>query len=183
MVQSMQREVARIQRMMDGHHRLRAAARIRGMAGADVNVALRETLSFLTDQGCPAPHHDRRAARRRAALPVKATALELEQAFANLLLNAADAMPARRTLVWTNASATRSRWIAAAPTMNRGRSPRRADRALARSHEIAQVIKIVCRQRARRRARTRGADFRTVRHHEERRNMARGSASRSCAGS
>jgi signal transduction histidine kinase len=92
MVQAMQREVARIQRMMDGIIDY-TRPRDPGMAGADVNVALRETLSFLTDQGI-----FRRitidARLDDASLPAKATALELEQAFANLLLNAADAMPA-----------------------------------------------------------------------------------------
>jgi two-component system NtrC family sensor kinase len=99
-VQAMQREVARIQRMMDG---LIDYARPRepGTPGADVNVALRETLRFLGDQG---------VLRRitldeqldTAALPVHATALELEQAFANLLLNAADAMPGGGKLaLWT----------------------------------------------------------------------------------
>jgi two-component system NtrC family sensor kinase len=91
-VQAMQREVARIQRMMDGIIDY-TRPRDPGSLGADVNVALRETLSFLTEQGIFRritidAHLD------DAPLPVNAKPLELEQAFANLLLNAADAMPA-----------------------------------------------------------------------------------------
>src|ERR1039457_690625 len=84
-MQSLQREVARIQRMMDGlidYARPREA----GTLGADVNTALRDTLRFLGEQGVLR----RIAIDERldtAALPVKGTALELEQAFANLLLN------------------------------------------------------------------------------------------------
>jgi two-component system cell cycle sensor histidine kinase/response regulator CckA len=59
---------------------------------ADVNVSLRETLSFLGDQGV-----FRRISVNEnldaSPLPVCATTVQLEQLFANLLLNAADAMP------------------------------------------------------------------------------------------
>ncbi|MFI5233472.1 MAG: sensor histidine kinase [Gemmatimonadales bacterium] len=146
-VQSLQREVVRIQRMMDGMIDY-ARPRDPGLPGADVNVALRETLGFLGDQG---------VLRRitldeqldAAALPVRGTALELEQAFANLLLNAVDAMPGGGTLaLWTKRlprttlvdGASRRSGETSAPI------PFRRDERMERwmaSHEIAQVVKIV----------------------------------------
>jgi signal transduction histidine kinase len=146
-VQAMQREVARIQRMMDG---LIDYARPRepGTLGADVNVALRETLRFLGDQGIL-----RRITLDEQldteALPVKATALELEQAFANLLLNAADAMPGGgKVALWTRripratlTDGTLRRPHDAAPSVE-VRRDERMERWLA-ANEIAHVVKIV----------------------------------------
>jgi two-component system NtrC family sensor kinase len=146
-VQSLQRETSRIQRMMDGlidYARPREA----GAIGADVNTALRDTLRFLGDQG---------VLRRitiderldTAALPVKGTALELEQAFANLLLNAADAMPAGGQLaLWTRRlprptlidGSLRRAGDDGAPVPFR--RDERVERWVA-SHEMAQVVKVV----------------------------------------
>ena len=53
-VEALQREVARIQRMMDGITDY-ARPRESGALGADVNVALADTLRFLTDQGVLRP--------------------------------------------------------------------------------------------------------------------------------
>jgi hypothetical protein len=146
-VQSLQREVARIQRMMDGMIDY-ARPREPGASGADVNVALRETLSFLGEQG---------VLRRltvdeqldTAPLPVPGTALELEQAFANLLLNAVDAMPGGGTLaVWTKRLA-RTSLVEGSPRRSGDVSapvPFRRDERMERwiaSHEIAQVVKVV----------------------------------------
>jgi len=146
-VQAMQREVARIQRMMDGLTEY-ARPRAPGMRGADVNVALRDTLRFLGDQGI-----FRRITLDEqldsAGLPVDATALELEQAFANLLLNAADAMPAGgRLALWTRCisratladGALRRATDAAAP--KELRRDERLERWLA-GHDAEQVVKIV----------------------------------------
>jgi hypothetical protein len=146
-MQSLQREVSRIQRMMDGlvdYARPREA----GTLGADVNAALRDTLRFLGEQG---------VLRRisiderldTAALPVKGTALELEQAFANLLLNAVDAMPAGGQLaLWTRRLPRTTlvdgslRRAGEGPASVPFRRDERLERWLA-SHEMAQVVKIV----------------------------------------
>ena len=91
-IQSLQREIGRIERMMDGfvdYARPDTDAR----HGADVTAAWNETLGFLSDQGVlrritVEPHIDPNP------MIVSATALALEQVFANLVLNAVDAMPA-----------------------------------------------------------------------------------------
>lgn len=146
-VQAMQREVSRIQRMMDG---LTDYARPReaGARGADVNVALRDTLRFLTDQG---------VLRRISIndklddqpLPVNGTALELEQAFANLLLNAVDAMPAgghlalsTKRLPQTSLTDGSQRRPGDDVSVIRVRHDERVERWLT-SHAVAQVVKIV----------------------------------------
>jgi two-component system NtrC family sensor kinase len=99
-VKSLQVETARIQRIMDGlvdYSRPREA----GPSGADVNTALRDTLRFLGDQGVLRRITiDERLGE--VSLPVVGSALQLEQTFTNLLLNAADAMPAGgRLALWT----------------------------------------------------------------------------------
>jgi two-component system NtrC family sensor kinase len=146
-VHSMQREVSRIQRMMDG---LTDYARPRepGARGADVNVALRDTLGFLNDQGVlrRITIDDKLDDR---PLPVNGTALELEQAFANLLLNAADAMPAGGNLALWTRRLQRTTLVDGAshrPGDKAAPVPFRRDERVERwvaSHDTAQVVKIV----------------------------------------
>jgi two-component system NtrC family sensor kinase len=149
-LQSLQREVARIQRMMDGlidYARPHETGAV-GAHGADVNDALRETLRFLGDQGVLR----RIAIDERldgAALPVNGTALELEQTFANLLLNAADAMPAGGKLALWSGRLLRTTLVDGSlrrPDDPPAELPVRRDDRLERwlaSHEIAQVVKVV----------------------------------------
>lgn len=91
-IQSMQREVGRIERMMDGLLNY-ARPETDGLRGADIAAALDGTLGFLSDQGVlrritVEPHID------PTPMVVPSTVLALEQIFANLILNAVDAMPA-----------------------------------------------------------------------------------------
>lgn len=146
-LQSLQREAARMQRMTDGmvEH---ARPRQPGAGGADVNVALRETLSFLGDQG---------VLRRitvderldEAPLPVCGTALELEQAFANLVLNAVDAMAGGGTLALWTKRLPRSSLVEAAVRRSGDHAaqvPSRRDGRMElwlESHEITEAVKIV----------------------------------------
>ena len=89
-VQALQREALRIERIADGfiyHARPRAP----GTVGADVNHAVEAVLGFLGEQGVIRRIDIDRQIDEQP-LPVAATALQLEQTFTNLVLNAADAM-------------------------------------------------------------------------------------------
>ena len=146
-LQSMQREVERIQRMMDA---LLESARPREPAsfGADVNAALRASLQFLGEQGILGKIRiDERL--DTAALPVKASSIELEQTFANLLLNAKDAMPDGGSLELFTKRVPRTTLVDGA-IQRAGDSaahvPVRRDARLERwvtPHEMAQVVKVV----------------------------------------
>jgi signal transduction histidine kinase len=89
-VHSLQREAIRIERITDGfidHARPREP----GAVGAEVNHAIETVLGFLGEQGVIRRIDIDRQVDDQP-LPVAATALELEQTFTNLVLNAADAM-------------------------------------------------------------------------------------------
>ncbi len=146
-LQSMQREVARVQRMMEslGDY---ARPRDPGMLGADANVALRDAVRFLRDQGV-FRNIILDEQLDTAALPVKATALELEQTFANLLLNAADAMPGGGTLGLFTKRVPRTTLTDGSVRRHGDASPPvvlRRDERIERwlvAHEMAQVVKII----------------------------------------
>ena len=148
-VASLQREAFRVVKLRDGFLdfvRPKDAAH----TGADLNAAVQETLSFLNDQG---------ALKRievdlqvsAAPKPTRGTALELEQAIANLVLNAAAAMPeGGRLVIW----AERFNRQALLDASNRrtdeseGRiiHPRRSDDRMSTwlaSLDVEEVVKIV----------------------------------------
>lgn len=148
-VASLQREAFRIVRLRDGFLDF-VKPKDPADGGADLNAAVRETLDFLNDQG---------ALKRievdlqvsASPKPTRGTALELEQAIANLVLNAAAAMPeGGRLVIWAERfnreallESSRRR-----TDENEGRivHPRRADDKLSTwlaSLDVEEVVKIV----------------------------------------
>lgn len=150
-VAALQREAFRIVKLRDGFLdfvRPRTAAE----TGADFNAAVRETLEFLGDQG---------ALKKitvdlqlsAAPKPTRGTALELEQAIANLVLNAAAAMPeGGRLVIWAERLNREALLEATNRRTDQGQEegriihPRRADDRLSSwlaSLDVEEVVKIV----------------------------------------
>ena len=148
-VASLQREAFRIVKLRDGFMDF-VRPKQPSEGGADLNAAVKETLGFLSDQG---------ALKRievdlqvsGAPNPTRGTALELEQAIANLVLNAAAAMPeGGRLVIWAERF-NREALLAASKRRtdeNEGRiiHPRRSDDKLTTwlgSLDVEEVVKIV----------------------------------------
>lgn len=151
-VASLQREAFRIVKLRDGFLDFVRPKAEGGHAdaGADLNEAVRETLGFLGDQG----------ALKRIELdvhlspepkPTRGTPLELEQAIANLVLNAAAAMPeGGRLVIWAERF-NREELLAAHARRTDGTEghivhPRRADDRMTTwlaGLDVEEVVKIV----------------------------------------
>lgn len=146
-VASLQREAFRVVKLRDGFLDF-VKPRDAGHAGADFNAAVRETLGFLGDQG---------ALNRiqvdvqisDAPKPTRGTPIELEQAIANLVLNAAAAMPeGGRLVIWAERFNRQALLEASARRTDEGRivHPRRSDDRLTTwlaSLDVDEVVKVV----------------------------------------
>ena len=150
-VVSLQREAFRVVKLRDGFLDF-VKPRDAANTGADFNAAVRETLGFLGDQG----------ALKRIELdiqlsdkpkPTRGTAVELEQAIANLVLNAAAAMPeGGRLVIWAERFNREAMLEASRRRTDGGESdgrivhPRRGDDRLSTwldSLDVDEVVKIV----------------------------------------
>jgi signal transduction histidine kinase len=148
LVQSLQREAFRVVKLRDGFLDF-VKPRDAASTGADFNAAVRETLGFLGDQG----------ALKRIELdiqlsdkpkPTRGTAVELEQAIANLVLNAAAAMPeGGRLVIWAERFSRQAMLDASTRRTDAEGNilhPRRADDRLSTwlsSLDVDEVVKIV----------------------------------------
>jgi signal transduction histidine kinase len=149
LVVSLQREAFRVVKLRDGFLDF-VKPRDAASTGADFNAAVRETLGFLGEQG----------ALRRIEVdvqlsdkpkPTRGTHVELEQAIANLVLNAAAAMPeGGRLVIWAERF-NRQAMLEASQRRTDGSEgrivhPRRADDRLStwlESLDVDEVVKIV----------------------------------------
>lgn len=148
-VASLQREAFRIVKLRDGFLDF-VRPKDASETGADLNAAVKETLGFLGDQG---------ALRRievdlqvsDAPKPTRGTALELEQAIANLVLNAAAAMPeGGRLVIWAERFNRQALLDASKRRTDTGDQPevhpRHSDERLSTwlaSLDVEEVVKIV----------------------------------------
>ena len=148
-VASLQREAFRIVKLRDGFMDF-VRPKEASEGGADLNAAVQETLGFLSDQGA-LKRIEVDLQMSEAPKPTRGTALELEQAIANLVLNAAAAMPeGGRLVIWAERF-NREALLAASKRRtdeNEGRivHPRRSDDKLSTwlaSLDVEEVVKIV----------------------------------------
>lgn len=149
-VASLQREAFRVVKLRDSFLDF-VKPRDASATGADFNAAVRETLGFLGDQGA-LKRIEVEVQLSDAPKPTRGTALELEQVIANLVLNAAAAMPeGGRLVIWAErfnpqamleASERRGTDTGNARILH----PRRRDDRLATwlaSLDVEEVVKIV----------------------------------------
>ncbi len=149
-VASLQREAFRVVKLRDGFLDF-VKPRDAGTTGADFNAAVRETLSCLGDQGA-LNRIEVDVQLSDAPKPTRGTAIELEQAIANLVLNAAAAMPeGGRLVIWAERF---NRQVMLDASERRGTDaseariihPRRQDDRLSTwlaSLDVDEVVKIV----------------------------------------
>ncbi len=147
-VAALQREAFRIVKLRDGF--LDFVRPHEKQTGADLNVAVHETLEFLADQGA-LKRIELDLQLSDAPKPTRGSAVELEQAIANLVLNAAAAMPeGGRLVIWAERLNRQALLEAHGRRTDRddGRiiHPRRTDDRLTSwlaSLDVDEVVKIV----------------------------------------
>jgi signal transduction histidine kinase len=146
-VASLQREAFRIVKLRDGFLDF-VRPRDAGHTGADFNAAVRETLGFLGDQGA-LKRIEVDVQLSDTPKPTRGTPLELEQAIANLVLNAAAAMPeGGRLVIWAERQNRQALLDASHRRTDEGRivHPRRSDDRLSswlETLDVDEVVKVV----------------------------------------
>lgn len=150
-VAALQREAFRIVKLRDGFLDF-VRPRDASQTGADFNAAVKETLGFLGDQGA-LKKIEVDLQLSEAPKPTRGTALELEQAIANLVLNAAAAMPeGGRLVIWAERQNREALLEASNRRTDEGHEegrivhPRRSDDRLSTwlaSLDVEEIVKIV----------------------------------------
>lgn len=150
-VASLQREAFRIVKLRDGFLDF-VRPKNASETGADFNAAVRETLDFLGEQGA-LKKIEIDLQLSEAPTPTRGTALELEQAIANLVLNAAAAMPeGGRLVIWAERQNRQALLEASRRRTDQEKEegrivhPRRSDDRLSTwldSLDVEEIVKIV----------------------------------------
>lgn len=150
-VASLQREAFRIVKLRDGFLDF-VRPKNANETGADFNAAVRETLDFLGEQGA-LKKIEIDLQLSEAPKPTRGTALELEQAIANLVLNAAAAMPeGGRLVIWAERQNRQALLEASRRRTDQEKEegrivhPRRSDDRLSTwldSLDVEEIVKIV----------------------------------------